>query len=273
MTCLLMRPAERAQLAMMLEVCAYPKPGNVDRCHDYPETRLEHFLASAIFARPALEEAETGVGRIGEIIKHAVRDTNCHEGGNTHFGAFILLIPLIYGNGIPGALTAIEKTDVSDAVAFYKAFAMTSVKMNATDDLDVHDPHTLTIIRDREMTLLGIMRHSAANDMVAREWVTGFPLTRRGADLLIQSGPGRQAIVNTFLAILASETDTFIIKKHGNAVAQETMLLAREVLDGKRSLEDFDADCIERDINPGSIADILIASLYIALGEGWSWDS
>ncbi len=273
MTCLLMRAAERAQIAMVLEVCAYPKPGNVDRCHDYPETRLEHFLASTIFARPAFEEAEAGVGRIGEIIKHAVRDTNCHEGGNTHFGAFILLIPLIYGKGIPGALTAIEKTDVSDAVAFYKAFAMTSVKMNATDDLDVHDPHTLTIIRDREMTLLEVMRHSAANDMVAREWVTGFPLTRRGADLLRQFGPGRQAIVNTFLTLLASETDTFIIKKHGTAVAQETLLIAREVLDGKRSLADFDADCIERNINPGSIADILIASLYIALGEGWSWDS
>ena len=100
MTCLLMRAAERAQLAMMLEVCAYPKPGNVDRCHDYPDTRLEHFLASTIFARTALEEAETGTGRIGEIIKHAVRDTNCHEGGNTHFGAFILLIPLVYGRDI-----------------------------------------------------------------------------------------------------------------------------------------------------------------------------
>jgi triphosphoribosyl-dephospho-CoA synthase len=268
-----MRAAERAQLAMILEVCAYPKPGNVDRCHDFPDTRLEHFLASTIFARTALEEAEKGVGRIGEIIKHAVRDTNCHEGGNTHFGAFILLIPLIFGNGIPGALSAIEKTDVSDAVAFYKAFAMTSVKMNATDDLDVNDPHTLTVIREREMTLLDVMQHSAANDMVAREWVAGFPLTRRGADLLKQFGPGRQAIVYTFLTLLASEPDTFIIKKHGLAVAHETLLTAREVLDGKHSLEVFDADCIERDINPGSIADIVIASIYIALGEGWSWDS
>ena len=272
MTCLLMRAAERAQLALMLEVCAYPKPGNVDRCHDYPDTRLEHFLASTLFARPALEEAETGTGRIGEIIRHAVRDTNCHKGGNTHFGAFILLIPLVYGGDIPGAIRAIEKTDVSDAVAFYKAFALTSVKMNVTDELDVHDPHTLTLIRDRDMTLLDVMQHSAANDMVAREWVTGFPLTRRGADLLKQFGPGRQAIVNTFLTLIASEPDTFIIKKHGTAVAEETVLLAREVLDGKRSLEDFDADCIERDINPGSIADIIIASIFVALGEGWQWD-
>jgi triphosphoribosyl-dephospho-CoA synthase len=273
MTGFLMNSAERAQLAMMLEVTAYPKPGNVDRCHDYPETRLEHFLASMIFAREALEEAARGEGRIGEIIKHAVRDTNRHTGGNTHFGAFILLIPLLYGKDIPGAIRAVQTTDASDAVAFYKAFAMTEVKMNATDELDVNDPHTLTLIRDREMTLLDIMQHSAARDMVAREWVTGFRFTRRGADLLKQLGPGRRSVVDAFLTLLATEPDTFIIKKHGTGVAEETMLRARDVLDGRLSLEQFDEDCIQRDINPGSTADIIIASIYVALGEGWSWDS
>lgn len=273
MTDLLLRPAERAQLAMMLEVTAYPKPGNVDRCHDYPETRLEHFLASTIFARSALEEAAAGKGRIGEIIGHAVRETSRHAGGNTHFGAFLLLVPLLYGGDIPRAIAAVAKTDTSDAIAFYKAFALTAVKMNATDDLDVNDPHALTVIRDQEMTLLDIMQHSAANDMVAREWVTGFPLVRRGADLLKELGPGRQSIVDTFLTLLATEPDTFIAKKHGSSVAQETMQRARDVLDGKVSIEAFDEDCIQRDINPGSIADIIIASIFIALGEGWSWDS
>lgn len=273
MTCLQMTNVERAQLAMMLEVCAYPKPGNVDRCHDYPETRLEHFLASTILARPALEEADRGEGRIGEIIKHAVRDTNCHEGGNTHFGAFILLIPLVYGKGINGAMAAIARTESSDAVAFYKAFAMTAVRMNETDELDVNDPHTLTLIRERDMNLLDIMQHSAAHDMVAREWVTGFPLTRRGADLLKELGPGRQSIVDMFMTLLATEPDTFIVKKHGIEVARETMLGARDVLDGKRSPASFDEDLIQRDINPGSIADITIAAIYLALGEGWSWDS
>jgi triphosphoribosyl-dephospho-CoA synthase len=51
------------------------------------------------------------------------------------------------------------------------------------------------------------------------------------------------------------------------------MLRARDVLDGKLDIRQFDEDCIQRDINPGSIADITIASIYIALGEGWSWDS
>ena len=70
------------------------------------------------------------------------------------------------------------------------------------------------------MTLLDVMQHSAANDMVAREWINGFMLTRRGADILHQIGPGREAIVEMFLTLLATEPDTFIIKKHGRAVAR-----------------------------------------------------
>jgi triphosphoribosyl-dephospho-CoA synthase len=272
MTCHMTTRAERAQLAMMLEVCAFPKPGNVDRCHDYETTRLEHFLASTIYARPALEEAERGEGRIGEIIRHAVSATNCHGGGNTHFGAFILLIPLVYGATIAGALKAIEKTDVSDAVAFFRAFGMTSVRVHKNDELDVSDPRSLQILRERDMTLLDVMQHSARNDMIAREWVTGFPLTRRGADLLKSLGTGRGAIVQAFLTLLASEPDTFIIKEHGNEVAQEIIMRARDVLDGNVAIETFDAECISRGINPGSIADIMIAAIYIALGEGWEWD-
>ena len=268
-----MRSAERAQLAMMLEVCAFPKPGNVDRCHDYPETHLEHFLASTILARPALEEAETGRGRIGEILHHAVQQTSCHKGGNTHFGAFILLIPLVYGRSIQGAMNAIGQTDTSDAVAFYRAFGLTKVHTYSEDELDVNDPKSLALLRDREMTLLDVMQHSAAHDMVAREWVLGFPLTRRGADLLKHFGMGRQAIVQMFVTLLAQEPDTFIVKKHGTIVAQETMRKARDVLDGKETLANFDQDCIDRNINPGSIADITIAAIYIALSEGWEWDS
>jgi Triphosphoribosyl-dephospho-CoA synthetase len=265
--------AERAQLAMMLEVCAFPKPGNVDRCHDYTDTKLEHFLASAILARPALEEAATGKGRIGEIIGHAVKQTNVHKGGNTHFGAFILLIPLVYGGGIEGAVQAVAKTDVSDAVAFYKAFALTNVRMNKTDEIDVNDPKALDMLRDRNMTLYDVMQHSAPNDMVAREWLNGFVLTRRGADLLHQIGPGREAIVEMFLTLLATEPDTFVIKKHGRAVAEEVLEKAREVLDGKKVLETLDAEFIAAGINPGSLADITIAAIYIALSEGWEWDS
>ena len=63
-----------------------------------------------------------------------------------------------------------------------------------------------------------------------------------------------------------------MVKKHGVTVAETVVTKAREVRDGARDLAEFDHDCIEKGINPGSTADIIIASLYVALGEGWKWD-
>jgi len=264
--------AEQAQMAMMLEVCAYPKPGNVDRCHDYSDTRLEHFLASTILVRPVFETAERTGGRVGSLIREAVMLTNSHAGGNTHFGAFILLIPLILGGDIEGARRVVAGTDVQDAIDFYAAFGLTQVRVAKSDDLDVNDPESIAAIRERGMTLADVMAYSAPRDMVAREWTNGFALTRRCADLLHAHGHGREAIVRTFLDLLASVPDTFIAKKHGAEAAERTMRCADEVLRGGRDLCAFDAECIRGGINPGSIADITIAGIYVALGEGWQWD-
>ncbi|MCK4269543.1 MAG: triphosphoribosyl-dephospho-CoA synthase [Methanogenium sp.] len=264
--------AQRAQMAMMLEVCAHPKPGNVDRNHDYEDTWLEHFLASAIFAKPAFERAEKRDGSVGELIKEAVALTNSHKGGNTHFGAFILLIPLVMGGDIEGAKRVIASTTVSDAIYFYEAFGLTQVRMNETDDLDVNDPAAADKLRRQGMTLLNVMEYSADGDMVTREWTNGFALTQRVVLLLKRSANGRKGIVDAFFHLLSTETDTFIVKKHGRDVARWTMEQARDVVEGRRDIEEFDRQCRNEGINPGSIADIIIAGIYVALGEGWEWD-
>ena len=267
-----MAPADQAQLAMMLEVTAYPKPGNVDRCHDYPSTRLEHFLASIILSRPSLERASLPGAAVGAIMHDAIARTNVHTGGNTHFGAFLLLIPLIMGGDIAGAIRVTRNTTVDDAVEFYKAFGMTQVRVLSSDRLDVNDPAALDSILLQQLTLYDIMCHSAGNDMIAREWIDGFQKVRMGADLLQENGCGRNSIVMTFLDLLSDEPDTFIAKKHGPEIAKKTMENAREVRNGTRDLATFDRICIDAGINPGSTADIIIGSLYVALGEGWQWD-
>lgn len=265
--------ADRAQLAMALEVLASPKPGNVDRCHDYAETRLEHFIASTLAARPALEAAEGRRLGLGPLIEQAVGSTSCHAGGNTHFGAFLLLVPLVFGRDVDGALSAIRATTVEDAVAFYRAFSLTRVRVNATDDLDVNDPAALEALRARRMTLEDVMAHSAPRDMVAREWTNGFALCRQAADALVADPMPGTAIRRTFLGLLATEPDTFIIKKHGTGLADETRRRATAVRNGGATLDELDAWCIASGINPGSLADIMIGGIFLALGRGWAWDS
>ena len=271
------RPSECAQLAMMLEVCAWNKPGNVDRCHDYSDTWLEHFLATMIFVRFAFEDAERAQRSIGEIFYDAVLASGRHEGGNTHFGAFLLLIPLIYGKGIIGASSAVQKTTTNDAVLFYQAFSKTSVRVREKDDTyDIHDPTVYDRLHAEAQTMYTLMEYSAGHDIVAREWTNSFSLSNWTASQLWASckntAAGKDCIPRVFLQLMAKESDTFIAKKWGIQVAEDVNKKAKAVLAGSMSLHAFDAECIAKGINPGSLADIMIAGLYIALMDGWRWE-
>ncbi|MEM2538604.1 MAG: triphosphoribosyl-dephospho-CoA synthase, partial [Candidatus Methanomethylicia archaeon] len=46
-----------AQLASILEVSGWPKPGNVHRTRNQIDARYEHFLAGAIALAPSIELA------------------------------------------------------------------------------------------------------------------------------------------------------------------------------------------------------------------------
>lgn len=264
--------SELAQFAMLLEVTAQQKPGNIDRCHDYEDTRLDHFLASAVLAKPVFSAVENGRLTIGEAMRAAVARTNMHNGGNTHFGAFIILLPLLAGRGIAGAAELVKRTTVPDAVLFYEAFGLTQVRVRSEDPMDVNDPASVQRLIDEGITMYEVMAYSAPHDLVAREWTNRFALTREAADLLHERGGGVRAIPEMFLALMAGHPDTFIAKKFDEKTAEAVMHEAREVVDGKRDLAAFDEECIRTGRNPGSLADICIAGIFTALLEGWKWD-
>ncbi|MDO5844541.1 MAG: triphosphoribosyl-dephospho-CoA synthase [Methanocorpusculum sp.] len=265
-----MNLTEYAELAMLFEVCAKHKPGNVDREHDYDDTRLEHFLCSAVRSRSVFENSENL--SVGEMIFEAVKKTNIHSGGNTHFGAFILLAPLIKGKGVSGAAELVKKTSVEDAVLFYKAFGLTQVRMNKSDDIDVNDPASIQMLRDKKMTLYNVMEYSSENDMVAREWINGFALTKIFAEKLLSRNCGTSDIPKVFIEMMSEYSDTFIAKKFGAETSEDVSRLAKKVTAGETTVEDFDEFCIREGINPGSLADICIAGIFTALLRGWKWD-
>ncbi|MDV0442289.1 triphosphoribosyl-dephospho-CoA synthase [Methanorbis furvi] len=264
--------AELAQFAMLLEVTAKQKPGNIDRCHDYDDTHLAHFLASAVLAGPVFSRVAEGSISLGEAMYDAVARTNIHNGGNTHFGAFILLLPLIAGRGTAGAAEVVKKTTIEDAVLFYKAFGLTQVRVRSEDPMDVNDPSSIQRLIDEKITMYQVMEYSALHDMVAREWTNGFLLTRRAANLLFELGDGEKNITKMFLSLMAECPDTFIAKKFDQATAEAVMQKAAAVLAGNETLAEFDEECIRDGINPGSLADICIAGIFTALLEGWKWD-
>lgn len=273
-------PAANAQLALLLEVASTPKPGNVDRRRDIPGLRFEHFLAGAVGARDGLEGA-TADEPVGEAFERAVAGMSDQSGGNTQFGALLLLVPLVktasLGELSPDAARGVvESTTVDDAAAFYRAFEHVDVAVgDLPEDVDAPDVRrgaaAVAEIEERGLTLYDVLAESADVDGVAGEWVEGFPRSFRvGEDIVTGTGPITDRAAWAFLDQLAREPDTHVAKGHGEAVAHSVMVRAQEARDGNDPalVEAFAESLVEEGINPGTTADVVAAGLFVALERG-----
>lgn len=270
--------AENAELALLLEVAGTPKPGNVDRRRELPDLRFEHFLAGAVGARAGLTAAEDGAP-VGEAFERAVAGMSDQSGGNTQFGALLLVTPLVRaaaaGAVTPaGAQAVVADTTVADAVGFYRAFEHVDVAVgdppaeSALPDVR-RGAEAETALRDRELTLADVMAGSAPGDGVAREYAEGFPRTFRTADRIVDgSGPVADRAADAFLAALASEPDTFVSTRHGHEVAEEIRRRAAAAREGTAEAEALAAEFVDRGINPGTTADLVAGGLFVALERG-----
>lgn len=295
------------ELGLLLEVSGYPKPGNVHRFADFPETTYEQFLASAVacgpsFSRVARRGAMMARGKlaaeeiqVGRAVKDAVYDVNrWQRGGNTVLGSLLLLMPLAAGAG--AAMTigfsvarlrhflkgVVVATTPMDAVHVYEAISAAKPGgMGKMRELDVNDPSSRRkIIRDR-IGLYQIFLRSRRYDTIAREWVTNFSTTFELAYpvLMAKLRGGRDlnvAIVDTFLTVLSRVPDTLITRKFGLSKAQEVAGYAKKVLKsgglsserGAKQVRTFDNYLRRNDLNPGTTADILCVALSTALLGG-----
>jgi len=291
------------ELAILLEVSGYPKPGNVHRTADFPETRYEHFLASAVaiassFKKAAeqgirVSEGEIGPSEvgIGNIIKDAVdRMGWSQSGGNTLLGAIILLAPIAAAAGMirnsfslsklrKNIKVIVESTTPEDAVEVYDAIALVSPGgLNSSKKLDVTDPASKKKILDEGVTLLDTFEIASSYDSIASEWVHNYPITfdlgyPYFARQLKETGDINTATVHAFLRILAEVPDTFISRKVGQAKAESISAEAGRVLKdgglttplGRNLLLKLDSKLRDpaHDLSPGTTADITEAVLAI----------
>jgi triphosphoribosyl-dephospho-CoA synthase len=270
--------AENAELALLLEVASTPKPGNVDRAREYPDLLFEQFIAGAVGTRDGFEIAADG-GAVGEAFERAVAGMSQQRGGNTQFGAVLLVTPLVAAASrsdlTPAAArSVVEGTTVADALDFYSAFDHVDVAVDeppeGMDPLDVRrGGDAEPAIRDRELTLADIMDRSADRDGVARELVEGFPRTFQTADRIQNGdGPVTDRAAGAFLELLADESDTFVVTQHDRETAEEVQRRASAVLEGSEDATDLAEEFVDREINPGTTADIVAGGLFIALERG-----
>jgi triphosphoribosyl-dephospho-CoA synthase len=299
------------QLAILLEINA-PKPGNVHRNANFHKTNYEHFLASTVAAAPSFKIAAmqgikvaerkinlSNVG-IGRIIKDAIERINTWQhGGNTLLGTVILLSPIAVAAGktlkennnafdlqkirknIKAVTTA---TKPEDAVALYEAISTAKPGgLNKAPRFDVTKASSKQEILETHTTLFDVFKISARYDSVSNEWTnnysivfdTGFPFLKKE----LTKNSINNAVVHTFLKILAETPDTLIARKVGWKKANKISDQARQILQlgglktqkGRNVLATFDKKLrdSENKLNPGTTADLITATLALHVLSGY----
>ena len=274
--------AQCAQLAMLLEVSASPKPGNIDRDHDYEDTTYEHFLASTVSVFFVFEKTSQSTSGVGLLVREAMEESGRWQiGGNTHFGTFLLLIPLIMAAGQSESYEGVKdnanrimrETTAQDAVDMYKVFNSTDIKVKDVDDLDVYNPSSLEKIKRKGLTLYDIMRRSAPYDLISRELIGGFERSFKYTSIMkekVCEMDINDSIVWTYLTALSEEPDTFIAIKFDDEKAEFVSKEAFEILNdfNEEKIREFDERLIRDGVNPGSTADLIAAAIFLALLDG-----
>ena len=266
-----------ATLACLLE-SATPKPGNVHRGADFEDMTFTDFMATAVAIGPAMEVASTDKS-VGATVLEAIRASKQVTPANTNLGTVLLFAPLaVVSRNTPvakelpeilGHLSPQDAGDVYDAIRLANASGLGQV---AEYDIRGTPP----------ADLLDAMRTASPRDLVARQYVTDFhevlqvtvPAIVQG---LTSGWSLSDSIVHAHVQLMARFPDSLIVRKCGEEVGATASLRAQAVLDAGQpgdhayhtGLADLDfwlrSDGHRR--NPGTIADLIAAGLFVGLRE------
>lgn len=298
--------AAAAQLACLLEASA-PKPGNVSPGRHFADARYEDFLASAVAIGGPI--AEAGTRPVGETVRLAVEATARWTRSNTNLGIVLLLAPLAraaVGSDPLHAAThgvrppdtrrltgsdpqtrgdsrlreavrgVLDATTVDDAREVYAAIRLASPGgLGRAESQDVAG--------EPDVTLLEAMRLAAHRDGIAREYATAFEtIFASGAPVLARARRDglawNDAVVETFLTLLAAAPDSHVARRAGAAIAAGVSQRAATALaaggvrtpEGRHAIEEMDRALRSTDntANPGTTADLTAAAVFVVLLDG-----
>ncbi len=272
---MVMNDAQLGVLSLLLEVSATPKPGNVDRDHDLEDLKYEHFLISAVSAYPVFEDCLKRRGSIGLNFLKAVENSYKLCKTNVHFGSFFLLIPLIWCRGETGRVEEeLKNTTYEDSLAVLSAFRICMPRVMEVKDLSLKDEGVERELIEKKINLYDWLAIAPEENVVAREVFEGYWRSSDGSRVMIESyrdfGDLNTAVVYTYVYMMSKYLDPLIIAKCGRGVAEGVRKRAKDVLRDfdLKLVEEFDEELISRGINPGSIADLVCSTVYLALKSG-----
>jgi triphosphoribosyl-dephospho-CoA synthase len=252
------------------------KPGNVHRLSDGHRMTVADFAASAEAAAPLIGRQGLGVGT---RIRLAVEATRQAVGQNTNLGIVLLAAPLAgaaldrRGGNLESRLQRVlQELNINDAREAYRAIRET--KPGGLGAAPRHD-----VGSEPEVSMLEAMRAAEGRDRIAWNYSHGFAdIFTLGLKWLAHglerwSEPS-WVVTRVYLGFLAHLPDTLIERKFGTRTAT---LVSEEAGPIEASLAEcqspeamtaplaaFDRALKERGLNPGTSADLTVATLFAA---------
>jgi triphosphoribosyl-dephospho-CoA synthase len=252
-----------------------PKPGNVHIFAGGHGMAAVDFIASARAAAPFIAAPDA---RVGARILGAVEATWAAVGQNTNLGIILLCAPLAraaFGraaviDGLPSALAAVLRgLDRLDAEAAFRAISR--ARPAGLGDAPTHD-----VAAPAQTTLLEAMRVAAARDRIAFQYANDFVdifdigLTTLTAARARGADPA-DATLDVYLAFLEAFPDSHVARKYGEPTAAALCEEAKAfrarlagIAAGARfaAALDWDARLKAERLNPGTSADLTVATLF-----------
>lgn len=267
---------EQAYFTACLAELTALKPGNVHTYAAGHRMTVSDFEISAKLSAPAI--AAPGL-TVGERILTALRRTRDAISSNTNLGILLLCAPLAHaalqstGHDLRQILHAsLQALTVEDAANAYEAIRLANP--GGLGDSPRHD-----VREPPRITLLEAMRVASERDRIAAQYVTDFgDVFGLGVERLT-GGQQRWrefewAVSSTYLGFLGAFRDSHIQRKFGLETADAVMNEARRLdrllagtADPRAILSDlqtFDSALKEKDINPGTSADLTVATLFVS---------
>ncbi|BCM24927.1 triphosphoribosyl-dephospho-CoA synthase [Methyloradius palustris] len=268
--------AQAYQDACLAELSAL-KPGNVHIFADGHGMVVKDFILSAEVSASVMAQLDIGVGqRIKAAVQATWQSVNC----NTNLGIILLAAPMIqasllaYTDGMHLSLReslakVLQNLSLEDAVLAYQAVEQASpAGLGNADEHDIHAQPTVT--------LLSAMQAAEQRDLIARQYSNGFTDIFDVGLAQYESAIARWnneswAVSAVHLAFMAGFPDSHIVRKYGASKGAEIQQRAAEYLYGlleqenpklyQRALLEFDAALKAERINPGTSADLTVATV------------
>jgi triphosphoribosyl-dephospho-CoA synthase len=256
------------------------KPGNVSVYADGHEMTVADFRTSAeVSAKPLCNPNYS----LGEKIYYAVKATREAVGCNTNLGIILLCAPLIQAIGQKGPDSTlrqalhkvINETTIEDADWVFKAITLASPGgLGSSNQQDVNEKASVTLLEAMEI--------ASAKDRIALQYTTDYQDIFNFAVLRYTIGFNRWgsrdwAAVAVYADMLSHFPDSHIERKYGNQYSEMVTIKMAQLSEElyktdnpeliKPLLFSLDQELKHYGINPGTTADMIVATVFTAFLE------